>query len=508
MMVALAQDGLNLSTLLAGTAAVSFSDDREIHGLSLDSRQVKPGDCFIALSGANCHGGEFAQAAAAAGATAVLIEDQPGNSNLVRVDPTTPVIRVVNLRQQVGRIASRFFGDPSMSLDIIAVTGTNGKTTVAQLCAHALKRLRGKAGYAGTLGLGMVDKLRPSDNTTADPITLQKLFSELRDEGCNSVAIEVSSHAIAQHRVLGTMLDVVVFTNLGHDHLDYHASQGEYAEVKKSLFHYDGIRHAVINIDDAVGRDLVGELDSKVCCWTYSIDQASSARRESRHLKLVRYVGGRKRSTLIVDTPVGQVEITTPLIGDFNAQNLIASLGALLALGIELHAAADALSQAPAIAGRMEIVEANSEDSPIVVVDYAHTPESLTRVLATLKSITGRNLVCVFGCGGERDKTKRGPMGRAAEQGADLVIVTSDNPRGEDIEDISAAILLGMREPQSAQVIHDRARAIEVAINNAGTGDVVLIAGKGHEARQEIGGRKYQFSDVEVAARILHGRLH
>lgn len=507
MMVALSQGGLKLSTLLAGSAVVNSRDDREIRGISLDSRQVKPGDCFIALSGASCHGGEFAQAAVAAGAVAVLIEDKPVNFDIIGVHQATPVVRVANLRQEVGRIASRFFGDPSRSLDVIAVTGTNGKTTVAQLCAHALKRLRGEAGYVGTLGLGTIDQLRSSENTTPDPITLQNLFCELRDDGCKSLAIEVSSHAIVQHRVLGTMLDVVVFTNLGHDHLDYHASQDDYAAVKKSLLHYDGIRHAVINIDDAVGRDLVVELDRDICCWTYSIDHLPSARSESRHLKLVRYIGGRKRSALIVATPVGQVEITTPLLGDFNAQNLIASLGALLALGIDVHAAADALSHAPAIAGRMQIVESNSEDGAIVVVDYAHTPESLVRVLAALKSITTRNLVCVFGCGGERDASKRGPMGRAAEQGADIVIITSDNPRGEDNEDIAAAILLGMREPQCVQVIHDRARAIESAIDAAGAGDVVLIAGKGHEARQEIAGMRYPFSDVEVAAQTLQGRI-
>ncbi len=506
MMVALSHNGLKLSTLLAGDVDLSPGDDREILGLSLDSRNVKAGDCFIALSGANRHGGEFAPAAAAAGASAVLIEDDPVNFEIIGVPAATPIIRVQNLRQAVGRIASRFFGDPSASLDVIAVTGTNGKTTVAQLCAHALKHLRGNAGYIGTLGAGMIGELRPSETTTPDPISLQNMFCELREEGCEAVAIEVSSHAIVQHRVLGTMLDVVVFTNLGHDHLDYHASQDEYAAVKKSLFQYDGIRHAIINIDDPIGRDLVVELDRNVRCWTYSIDHAPRVRSESHHLKLIRYVGGSKQSALVVATPQGQVEITTPLIGEFNAQNLMASLGALLALGIDEHAAADALSHAPTIAGRMEIVEPKSDDGPIVIVDYAHTPESLVRVLATLKSITNRNLVCVFGCGGERDATKRGPMGRAAEQGADLVIITSDNPRGEDNKAIATAILRGMSEPQNVQVIHDRARAIESAIDAARAGDVVLIAGKGHEARQEIAGMRHQFSDVEVASRSLQGR--
>lgn len=506
-MVALSQDGLMLSALLDGIADVERHDDREIFGISLDSRRVKPGDCFIALSGENRHGADYTHAAITAGATVVLIEDANSGVNIIASNTSTPVIRVANLREAVGRIASRFFGDPSRSLDVIAVTGTNGKTTVAQLCAQALKRLRGEAGYAGTLGLGLINNLEPSENTTPDPITLQQLLCDLRNGGCKSVAIEVSSHAIVQSRVLGTMLDVVVFTNLGHDHLDYHPSQDAYAEVKKSLLRYAGIRHAVINIDDEVGRELVVELNRDISCWTYSFNQAVDERSDRQQLSLVRYIGGRNRSTLIVATPGGQVEIRTPLIGDFNAQNLMAALGALMALGIDANSAANALSQAPAVAGRMQVIESNSADDPVVVVDYAHTPESLTRVLAALKAITTRNLVCVFGCGGERDTTKRAPMGLAAEQGADTVIITSDNPRGESNEDIAAAILLGMREPQRVQIIHDRAAAIKSAIATAGPEDVVLIAGKGHEERQEIAGITYPFSDASVVGQALRGSL-
>lgn len=507
MTAAFSQDRLMLSNLLAGVAVVDSRDDREIRGISLDSRRIQSGDCFIALSGEICHGGEFAQAAVAAGAVAVLIDDDAVDFELMGRDKSTPVVRVANLRQAVGRIASRFFGDPSRSLDVIAVTGTNGKTTVAQLCAHALKRLRGEAGYVGTLGLGLINEVRPLENTTPDPITLQSFFRQLRHGGCKSVAVEVSSHGIAQHRVTGTMLNVVVFTNLGHDHLDYHASRDAYASVKKSLLRYEGIRHAIINIDDAVGRDIVFELDRDICCWTYGVDHTPTARSKARHLKLLRYVGGKNRSRLVVATPAGQVEITTPLIGEFNAQNLVASLGALMALGVDVNIAADALSRAPAIAGRMQTIETNSTEAPIVVIDYAHTPEGLARVLSTLKSLTTRHLVCVFGCGGDRDATKRGPMGRAAEQGADIVIITSDNPRGEENEDIAAAILLGMCKPERVQVIHDRACAIESAIKTAGAGDTVLVAGKGHEVSQEIGGLRYRFSDVEVAAQILEGQV-
>jgi UDP-N-acetylmuramoyl-L-alanyl-D-glutamate--2,6-diaminopimelate ligase len=505
MMADLSQNGLMLSALLDGITLVDLKDDREIHGVSLDSRRVNPGDCFIALSGGSRHGAEFAHAAVVAGARAILIDDIHNDMDVFALNQAIPMVRIANLRQQVGLIASRFFGNPSSSLDVVAVTGTNGKTTVAQLCAHALNRVRGKAGYVGTLGLGLIDELEPSINTTPDPVTLQKLFRHLHDDGCQSVAIEVSSHAIVQSRVLGTAIDVAVFTNLGHDHLDYHASRDDYAVVKKSLFQYDGIRHAVINVDDEVGRDLVAELDRDICCWTYSMSRAHVDGCVPQRLDLVRYIGRIEYSTLIVATPMGQVEIQTPLLGDFNAQNLMAALGVLMALGIDAKAGADALSHAPATLGRMQIIESNSADDPVVVVDYAHTPESLARVLAALKSITTRNLVCVFGCGGERDTTKRALMGLVAEQGADRVIITSDNPRGENNADIAAAILLGMRAPQRAEVVHDRACAIKSAIDMSGALDVVLIAGKGHEARQEAAGKAQPFSDADVAYQALRG---
>ncbi len=505
MMAALSQDGLMLSDLLDGIAIIDDYVDREIRGLCLDSRRVKSGECFVALNGSSCHGAEYAHAAIAAGATAVLIEGEQIDTDIVGISAAS-VIRVDGLRKEIGRIASRFFGEPSASLDVIAVTGTNGKTTVAQLCAKALKRLHGNAGYAGTLGLGPIDNLKRSDNTTPDPISLQALFCDLIVDDCKAVVIEVSSHAIVQSRVLGTAMDVVVFTNVGHDHLDYHGTQDAYAEAKKSLLRYPGIRHAIINIDDDVGRELVAELRHDICSWTYSIHPGNATADESRHLYLVRYIGGVKSSKLFVATPQGEIEITTPLLGDFNAQNIIAALAALMALGIHANVAADALSHAPGIVGRMQLIESTSPDDPIVVVDYAHTPESLARVLAALRPITTRNVLCVFGCGGDRDKTKRAPMGLAAEQGADTVIITSDNPRGEKNINIAAEITLGMHDPRRAQVIHDRAEAIKFAIRAAGPGDVVLIAGKGHEAHQEIAGAKSRFSDAEVAGRAFRGQ--
>lgn len=495
-MPARSQDAATLSVLLDGIKRVDASDDREITGLCLDSRQLEKGDCFVALSGANRHGAQYVRDAIEAGAAAILVEDVD-----VALDTATPIISVPGLRTELGRIASRFYGDPSAALDVIAVTGTNGKTTVAQLCAEAAKQLHGAAGYAGTLGIGRIGELRSTATTTPDPITLHGFFADLVERRCRVAAIEVSSHAIVQSRVAGTALDVVVFTNVGHDHLDYHDTLEAYVAAKKSLFQYPGVRHAVINIDDDVGGALVGELAPDVCCWTYGSRSGKSGVDASRHLSLTSFSTDMTGSRLIVATPQGEVAVTTPLIGDFNAQNLMASLGALMAIGFSADDAAACLSHAPGLPGRMEIVERKS-DSAAVVVDYAHTPESLSRVLAALRPYAARRLICVFGCGGERDRSKRAPMGLAARSGADEIIVTSDNPRGEDNEAIVAQILERVSSADGVTVIHDRARAIEAAIDGAGPGDIVLIAGKGHESFQEIRGERYPFSDSALARRL------
>ncbi|TDJ62752.1 MAG: UDP-N-acetylmuramoyl-L-alanyl-D-glutamate--2,6-diaminopimelate ligase [Proteobacteria bacterium] len=494
MMAERTYDALSLSVLLDGIAVVNPHDDRDICGLCLDSRQIKKGECFVALSGARSQGAQLAHEAIAGGASAVLVEDVG-----IALSAATPVIAINGLRKELGRIASRFYGQPSSTLDIIAVTGTNGKTTIAQLCAQALKHLRGDAGYAGTLGLGRIGDLRRTENTTPDPIALQRFFAELNDHSCHAAAIEVSSHAIVQSRVVGTDIDVAVFSNIGHDHLDYHGSLEAYTRVKKSLFQYDGIRHVVVNLDDSVGREIVNELRADVCCWTYSSQSNADLDCKTRHLYLSQFVGNRAGSTSRVATPDGDVEIKTPLIGDFNAQNLMAALAALMALGIEAVAAAAALSRASSISGRMEVIESGSPDAPLVIVDYAHTPESLARVLVTLRSMSKRRLICVFGCGGDRDKSKRAPMGRVAERGADKLIVTSDNPRGERNQDIVNEILAGMQMPRAVTVIHNRARAIEAAVDAAGADDIVLIAGKGHEVFQESEGVRSPFSDPESA---------
>lgn len=496
MMPAPVHEVYRLSTLLEGYAELSADADRAVSGICLDSRVARPGDCFIALRGAERHGAGYVHDALAAGAVAVLVD--AGDSAL---SAPVPVIGVRDLRQIVGPIASRFYGEPSRDLDLIAVTGTNGKTTVAHLIADALRSVRGACGYAGTLGLGHLDALDPNPNTTPDPITLQAFLARLRDSDCRAAAIEVSSHGIAQHRINGSAIDVAVFTNLSHDHLDYHESLAAYAATKKSLFRHPGLRHAVVNIDDPVGREIVAEATGSLSLATFSLDSRSGAA-----FTLVRATLQPGGSELVIATPHGEVSVRTSLPGDFNVQNLIAALAALVAVGTPIAAAAAALSNAGAVAGRMQRVATGERAEPSVVVDYAHTPDSLARAIAALRAQVVGKLVCVFGCGGDRDRSKRAPMGRAAAGGADYVIVTSDNPRSEAAAVIIEDILAGIENAAEVTVIEDRAAAIRHAIEHASVSDTVLIAGKGHESVQEVNGERQPFSDTAHALAALRSR--
>ncbi len=493
MMAAPVPQGYGLSALLDGYADVPAGADCAIARLCLDSRDVRSGDCFIALRGTARHGASYVHEALAAGAVAVLVD--AGDAAL---SASVPVIPVRDLRAVVGPIASRYYGEPSRALDIVAVTGTNGKTTVAHLVADALASVQGTAGYAGTLGLGCFGALTTNPNTTPDPITLQAFCAQVRDAGCRAAAIEVSSHGIAQHRIAGCAIDVAVFTNLSHDHLDYHASLAAYAATKKTLFRHPGLRQAVVNIDDAVGRKIAEEVAGTLALSTVSLDSGTGAtfRRINCSVR-----GG--ESELVIATPQADVRIHTRLPGEFNQQNLLAALAALAALEIPLPLAATALSNATDVAGRMQRIVTGERAEPLVVVDYAHTPDSLARAIAALRAHTQGELICVFGCGGDRDRSKRAPMGRAAAGGADRVIVTSDNPRGESATAIIDDVLGDIDGAANITVIEDRAAAIRHAIHSASVNDVVLIAGKGHESTQEANGQRQPFSDPAHALAAL-----
>jgi UDP-N-acetylmuramoyl-L-alanyl-D-glutamate--2,6-diaminopimelate ligase len=491
-----------LGYLLAGMCAVDSSRDRLIRGLSLDSRRTRPGDLFLALPGVRDHGGDHIGEALSAGAIAVAMDADYANP----IEPRAPVLRIHHLRARAGVIAGRFFGQPSRHLRVVGVTGTNGKTSVSHYLAEALNGSPRAApcGLIGTLGFGMWGELSGADTTTPDVITLHRSLAEMHARGAGSVAMEVSSHGLDQGRVTGVDFDVAVFTNLSRDHLDYHGSMASYGEAKRRLFQDPGLKAAVVNLDDPYGREIVAALPGSAQVFGYTL-----AERECRGLpdacvcgrRLVTHAAG---LSLEVASVWGEGRIESPLLGELSAYNLLAALAALLALGEPFAQAVARLSRVSAAPGRLEVFRGPA-GGPLAVVDYAHTPDGLEKALRAMKSLEAGRVLCVFGCGGERDKGKRPLMGAVAESLADRVVVTSDNPRGEAPSAIIAEILGGMRVPGRAVVEPDREQAIARAFAEAGHGDVILGAGKGHEDYQEIAGQRRPFSDRELVRRMVAG---
>jgi UDP-N-acetylmuramoyl-L-alanyl-D-glutamate--2,6-diaminopimelate ligase len=503
MILAQPRVGPLLSELLAGLAAVPAAHDRMILGLASDSREIQHGECFFAYPGARGHGGAFIEAAIRAGAVAVVVDaGQNGFGDSIN---GVPVIRVPDLGARMGIIAGRFFGDPSRAMQVIGVTGTNGKTSVTHFLAHALSRVEGlgPCALAGTLGYGLAGQLTPTANTTPGPIALQRMLAQLRDRRVRSLAMEVSSHGLEQGRVSGTAFDIAVFTNLSRDHLDYHGSMAAYGAAKKRLFHWPGLRAAVLNFDDPLGLEIAAEIPSVVRLLGYSLSGKESPHALVRGTDLAVTNHGLRMQ---VETPWGVGLLKSPLLGRFNAYNLLAALAVLLEAGAPLDQALESLSVLPPVPGRLERFGGLS-GQPSVVVDYAHTPDALAQALKSVREVCAGTLWCVFGCGGERDAGKRPLMGQAAEANADTIIVTTDNPRGEDPFAIIQTILSGIREQGRVQVEPDRAKAIAAAIRSAREGDVVLVAGKGHETYQEIAGIRHPFSDRDLVRGILAGGM-
>ena len=495
---------MTLRELLAGHADVGAAGDIVVRGLALDSRRVEAGDAFVALAGAHAHGITFAPAASARGAAAIL-SDTAGAATPRPVHASTPTLWIDGLRDQLGAIAARFFGEPSQALTVLGVTGTNGKTSTVQLIAQALQRAGRPSATIGTLGAGLVGALRAGERTTPDAIEVQGLFAQFRDEGATHVAMEVSSHALDQGRVNAVGFDVAVFTNLTRDHLDYHGTMDAYGAAKARLFAWPGLRAAIVNVDDAFGRELAASMRDDITLLRYGIDN-EAADVVARNVR-----AGASGLSFRLVTPWGEGDVATSLLGRFNVSNLLAVAASLGALGFDFAAIADAIAQLEPVAGRMSRLggpgwNPGRAAQPLVVVDYAHTPDALEQALTTLRAHCAGALVCVFGCGGERDAGKRPQMGAIAEALADRVVVTDDNPRGEDGGAIVAQILAGFAHPERARVERDRGAAIAFAVAQAHANDVVLIAGKGHEPYQEINGVRRPFDDIEVARAALEAR--
>ncbi|MEO5702945.1 MAG: UDP-N-acetylmuramoyl-L-alanyl-D-glutamate--2,6-diaminopimelate ligase [Gammaproteobacteria bacterium] len=496
-----------LSSLLAGIAVVESTCERDIHGLSLDSRKTRPGDLFLACQGTHAHGQEFIDAAIKAGAVAVAFEIKAGtNAALLPNRPAishlpVPTFGIENLSQQIGHIASRFYNHPSGELTVIGVTGTNGKTSVSHFLAQALSTGDNtpSCGVIGTLGYGLYGDVAMGSHTTPDAVTLQALLDKLRSQGARNVVMEASSHGLVQGRVNATAFDTAIFTNLSRDHLDYHGTMAAYAAAKRQLFLMPKLKHAVINADDAFGRELLASLPAGVQPLAYGLSSAAAAGVHGSNLQL-----SMTGLEMDVASPWGKGQLHSPLLGRFNASNLLAVVATLLLMGLPLTVALERATRINTIPGRME--RFGNAGQPMAIVDYAHTPDALEQTLATLRehSTRGARLWCVFGCGGDRDRGKRPLMGAVAEKFADYVVVTDDNPRTEDPLGIITDILSGMINPDGVYIQRLRAQAIAFAITYARAGDVVLIAGKGHEAYQQVGAQKLPFSDRQQVFDLLH----
>lgn len=461
-------------------------------GLSMDSRATRTGEAFVALRGGSRHGLDFARDAVAQGAVAILSDEPAADPG----DLAVPVVVVPDLRVRLGLIANRFHGWPSRRLAVIGVTGTNGKTSTVQLLAQALDRAGHVAGTIGTLGSGLHGRIAPGERTTPDVLAVHGLLADLVAAGASHVAMEVSSHALDQGRVDGVAFRAAVFTNLTHDHLDYHGTMEAYFEAKARLFRDFEPGAAIIDVDGEWGRRLaVGPLA------TARIIRTSAAGDPTADWRAEAVVTSPSGLAFDLVMPNARRRVESRLLGRFNVSNLLVVAACLGELGWAPDEIAAALPALAPIPGRMNRV--GGGEGPLVVVDYAHTPDALEKALDTLRPHTSGRLICVFGCGGERDAAKRPAMGAIAERLADDVVVTDDNPRGEDGDAIVAAILSGMRAPARARVERDRRAAIGAAIGAARAGDTVLVAGKGHEAYQERGGVHTPFDDAAEAARAL-----
>jgi UDP-N-acetylmuramyl-tripeptide synthetase len=463
-----------------------------VKSITSDSRKVKPGGLFLAYAGDKTDGRLYIPDAIQKGAGAILWDSED-----FVWDKSWQVenVGIKNLRLQAGIIASQFYKKPSHDLWVIGITGTNGKTSISHWLSQCFNYLKRKTAVVGTLGCGFPNQITQTSNTTPDAILLQGMLANYLANQAEIVAMEVSSHGLHQGRVNGVKFDIAVLSNLSHDHLDYHGTIEEYAQAKRRLFESPDLKMAVVNCDDAFGQEIEDEMKyAGGPVLTYGIEhgniRATNIQFESDHF------------SFLAKTPQGEALVTAKLIGRFNVYNVLAVLATLLVSEVSLKDAIDAIAQIESAAGRMQ--QLGGHELPLVVVDYAHTPDALEKVLIALneQKSAANKLICVFGCGGNRDASKRKMMGKIATKNADACVVTSDNPRHENPKKIIHEILQGMKG--NYLVEEERAKAISVAIFSAKKGDIVLIAGKGHEDYQEINGIKQYFSDVDQAKLVLN----
>jgi UDP-N-acetylmuramoyl-L-alanyl-D-glutamate--2,6-diaminopimelate ligase len=484
-----------LSKVLENMAKILPTEDCEITGLTLDSRLVKPGDLFLAYPGGVGDGRNYLGMAMERGARAIVCE---ADGFISHQAIPVPLIKIAKLQKKVTHIAAQFYKQPSARMQVIGVTGTNGKTSTTQFIATALQRQNLKCGIIGTLGTGFPNKIDYGTHTTPDPISLQKLMFDFYAHEAKAVAMEVSSHGLEQGRVDGIEFAIAVFTNLTRDHLDYHGSMEKYGAAKQRLFKHPGLRHAVINADDDFGYKLITDFAEHLPIVAYSANGVATKGQNVMASNLVLHANGFSTE---ITSPWGDGALHSKLFGRFNVSNLLAVLAVLGILGIPFAKILESLAELTTVPGRMQVLGGGSR--PLIVVDFAHTPDALEKVLLALREHCQGKIWCVFGCGGDRDRGKRPLMGQIAERFSDYIVITDDNPRTEDPQQIVDDILQGLLCSWAAEVEHDRHAAISHALECAEVGDVVLIAGKGHELYQIIGKEKVPFSDVEEVLKLL-----
>ncbi len=486
--------------------------DIRVNALVQDNRKARSGNLFFAYQGYSTHGLLYAQDAVAKGASVVLWDGDLGFDNDKRDEVLNSIsnkvlcIQCENLKEKVGAIASRFYDQPSLSLNTIGVTGTDGKTSIAHFLAQCLDSYAVHCGVLGTLGNGFINDLQPTGLTTADALLVQKTLADIKNRGAQHVVMEVSSHGLDQGRVSGVAFTTAVLSNLAVDHLDYHGTVENYSEAKKRLFFTPGLSAAVINLDDAFGRELAKEIRGHVSVWGYSLEKDISKYKDyaDYFVNAVEIKPFELGSHLSVSTPKGQSHFDIPLLGRFNVSNALAVLATLLVSGFSFEKAIKSLSTIHSVDGRVEILA--EENKPVVVVDFAHTEQGLSSICTSLREHFKGDLWCVFGCGGDRDRSKRPLMAKAVEAQCDKIIVTSDNPRHEDPQKIIDEVLEGFSNLESVDTVIDRRQAIDIAISNAKAEDVILLAGKGHETSQIVGDVHIAFDDRRVAREFLSQR--
>jgi UDP-N-acetylmuramoyl-L-alanyl-D-glutamate--2,6-diaminopimelate ligase len=492
-----------LSELLSGLINIDMSVD--VSGVAIDSRKVKSGDLFMAYRGTYVNGIDYIEDAINAGAAAIAIDED----EIVNLDLSSIVtVKIPNLRKQAGLIISRFYDEPSKQMQVIGVTGTNGKTTVSYMIAQVLYSLGKQSAVIGTIGSGQFGNVESADMTTPDPVKLHSLFSSWVHD-VDSVVMEVSSHALDQGRVAGIDFDTAIFTNISRDHLDYHKTIEDYAKAKFQLFKLSCLKNAIVNVDDEYGLQLINLIPEAINVIAFSTkSKAPEVKRNNISFVLCKKIDSNQlETTLTVQSSWNNVEkevdIRTSLLGTFNHENILAAFSALCVSGFSAEKVANTLTEFSGVPGRMEYF--SNELKPLLVVDYAHTPDALEKALTTLRPYCSGKLHCVFGCGGDRDSGKRSEMGSIAESLSDHVVLTNDNPRTENEEKIVEDILQGIKDKSKVTIKYDRSDAIINTFLNAEKEDVILIAGKGHETTQQVGTTFLPFSDRELARRLTEG---